>query len=115
MYEGIKQTSGKPTKNSAFLKSKIRKLITEKDKQMWRRVEQNLEIFSRENSISKEKLDVIQGLPVLEAQDSEPTKEELNKAIHALACSKEPGEDRIPPEVIGKPVLLPIHSFLSLC
>ena len=56
-------------------------------------------------------------LPVLEELDTEPTLDELNKAIDALSCGKAPGEDCIPPEIIkaGKPALIkPLHKLLSL-
>ena len=46
---------------------------------------------------------------------SEPTVDELNKAIGALACGKAPSKDILPPEVIksGKPALLePLHELL---
>ena len=85
---------------------------------MSRWVEHYLDIYSRENSVTQEALDSIEDLPVLEELDSEPTLEELSKAIDALASGKAPGEDGIPPEVIkcGKPALLePLHELLCLC
>ena len=118
MYEGIKQATGKLTKKTAPLKSKTGEVITDRDKQMGRWVEHYLEIYSRENSVTQEALDAIEELPVLEELDCEPTKEELSKAIDALACGKAPGEDSIPPEIIkcGKPTLLePLHALLCLC
>ena len=118
MYEGIKQATGKPTKKTAPLKSKTGEVITDRDKQMGRWVEHYLELYARENSITQEALDTIEELPVLEELDSEPTMEELSKAIDALACGRAPGADSIPPEIIkcGKPALLePLHELLCLC
>ena len=118
MYEGIKQATGKPMKRSAPLKSKTGDVIKDKDKQMSPWVEHYLYIHSRENSVTQEALDSIGDLPVLEELDSEPTLEDLNKAIDALASGKAPGEDGIPPEVIkcGKPALLELlHELLCLC
>ena len=62
---------------------------------MSRWVEHYLDIYSRENY----------DLPDLKELDSEPTLEELSKAIDALASGKARGEDGILPEVIkcGKP------------
>ena len=100
MYEGIKQATGKPTKRSAPLKSKTGDVIKVRDKQMSRWVEHYLDIYSRENSVTQEVLGSIEDLPVLEELDSEPTPQELSKAIDALASGKAPGEDGIPPEVI---------------
>ena len=85
---------------------------------MGRWVEHYLELYSRENSVTQEALDAIEELPVLEELDSEPTMEEIGKAIDALACGRAPGEDSIPPEIIkcGKPALLePLHELLCLC
>ena len=118
MYEGIKQVTGKSTKKTAPLKSKTGEVITDKSKQMGRWVEHYLELYSRENSVTQEALDAIEDMPVLEELDSEPTVEELSKAIDALVCGKAPGEDSIPPEIIkcGKPALLePLHALLCLC
>ena len=118
MYEGIKQATGKPTKKTAPLKSKTGEVITDRDKQMGRWVEHYLELYARENSVTQEALDAIEELPVLEELDSEPTMEELSKAIDALACGRAPGEDSIPPEIIkcGKPALLePLNELLCLC
>ena len=39
-------------------------------------------------------------LPTLEELKSEPTLEELNKALDSLATGKAPGKDGIPPEVL---------------
>ena len=86
-------------------------------KQVSRWVEHCLDIYFRENSVTQEALDSIEDLPVFEELDSEPTLEELSKAMDALVSRKAPGEDSIPPEVIkcGKPALLePIHQFLCL-
>ena len=117
MYEGIKQATGKPTKRSAPLKFKTEEVIKDEDKQMSRWVEHYLDIYSRENSVTQEALDSFEDLPVLEELDSEPTLEELSKAIDALASRRAPGGNNIPPEVIkcGKPALLePLHELLCL-
>ena len=88
MYDGIKQATGKPTKRSAPLKSKIGDVIKDRDKQMSRWIKHYLDIYSRENSVTQEVLDSIEDLPVLEELDSGPTLEELSKAIDALASGK---------------------------
>ncbi|CAM1332567.1 Uncharacterised protein r2_g4168 [Pycnogonum litorale] len=53
----------------------------------------------------------------MEVLDTEPTVEEISRAIDALVCSKASGEDNIPPGIIkyGKhAVLEPLHQFLCL-
>ena len=85
---------------------------------MARWVGQYLDLYSTENSVSRKALDTIEDLPVLEELDTNPTIEELNKAIDALSSGKAPGEDGIPPEIIrcGKPALLkPLHEVLCTC
>ena len=76
------------------------------------------ELYSRENTVTKEALDTITNLPVMEELDNGPTVEELSKAIDSLASGKAPGNDAIPPEVIkyGKrALLLLLHELLCLC
>ena len=117
MYEGIKQATAKPRKRSALLKSNTGDVIKDRDKQMSQWVEHYLDIYSRENSVTQDALNSIEDLPILEELDSEPTLEELSKAIDVLARGKAPGEDGIPQEVIkcGKPALLePLQELLCL-
>ena len=63
---------------------------------MSRWVEHYLDIYSRENSVTKEALDSMEDLPVLEELDTENTLEKLSKAINALSSGKAPDEDGIP-------------------
>ena len=118
MYEGIKQATGVSIRTTAPLKSKSGETITDRAKQMSRWVEHYLELYSRQNIITQGALDSIQNLPVLDDLDSEPTKEDLSKAIKDLANGKAAGVDCIPPEIIkcGEPTLLePLHKLLCLC
>ena len=119
MYEGIKQATGKPTKRSVPLKSKTGDVnIKDSDKQMSQWVEYYLGIYSGEKSVTQKALDSIEDLPVLEELDSEPSLQELSKAIDALESGKAPDEDGIPPGVskCGTPALLePLHKLLCLC
>lgn len=79
--------------------------------------EHYLELFSKENTVTQEALDSIENLPVLDELDTEPTLEDLSKAINELASGKAPGEDGIPPKIIkcGTPALLEfLHDLLCL-
>ena len=46
--------------------------------------------------MSPSALDAVECLPTMEELDTEPTLEELSKAIHSLASGKAPGSDGIP-------------------
>ena len=75
-------------------------------------------VFHEKNIVSKEALDSIQALLVLQELNAEPTTDEFEKAINALASTKAPGNDAIPSEVIkeGTPALLPhFHELMHLC
>ena len=73
------------------------------------------DLYSRENTGSTAALYVIQCLPTMDELDSEPSLEELSKAIDSLASGKAPGNDGIPPELIKHcktTLLLPLHEVL---
>ena len=56
------------------------------------------ELYSRENAVTKEALNNIECLPVLEELDREPTLAEIKAALDSLASSKAPAKDNIPAE-----------------
>ena len=63
-------------------------------------------------------LDAIECLPTMEELDTEPTVEELSKAIDSLAAGKAPGSDGIPPDLVKRcktTLLLPLHKVLCQC
>ena len=118
MYDGIKKATGPTINKTAPLKTKSGEVITDSNKQMERWVEHYLELYSTENTITDQALDTIETLPVMTEQDSEPTEDDLSKAIDSLKNGKAPGKDAIPPEVIkhGKHALLHhLHVLLLLC
>ena len=54
----------------------------------------------------------------MEDADSEPTVEELSKAIDSLASGKAPGSDGIPPDLLKyckTSLLHPLHEILCQC
>ena len=73
-------------------------VITDKGKQMERWVEHYCELYSSENVAVSSVLDSIVPLPVMEELDTDPTQEELCKAIHSLTCGKAPGNDPARPD-----------------
>ena len=118
MYDGIKKATGPTIKKTAPLKTKSGEVITDSNKQMERWVEHYLELYSTENTITDQALDIIKTLPVMTELDTEPTEDDLSKAIDSLKNGKAPGKDAIPPEVIkhGKHALLHhLHVLLLLC
>ena len=103
---------------TAPLKSSSREVITDKGQQMERWVEHYSQLYSRENVVVTSALDAIKPLPIMEELDAEPTLGEISKAIDSLACSKAPGIDGIPPDLIKhyKTTLLqPLHDLLCQC
>ena len=117
MYDGIKKATGPTVKKTVPLKTKSGEVITDSNKQMERWVEHYLELYSTENTITDQALDTIETLHVMTALDTEPTEDDLSKAIDSLKNGKAPGKDAIPPEVIkhGKYALLHhLHVLLLL-
>ena len=99
-------------------KSSSGAIITDKGQQMERWVEHYSDLYSRENTVSPAALDIIQCLPTMDELDSEPSVEDLSKAIDSLASGKAPGNDGIPPELIKHcktTLLLPLHEVLCQC
>ena len=58
------------------------------------------ELYSKKNVVTKEALNNIKCMPVLEEMDSEPTLAEINAALDSLISGKAPGKDNIPAEVL---------------
>ena len=118
MYDGIKKALGPTQSKTAPLKSSSGAIITDKGQQMERWVEHYSDLYSRENTVSPAALDVIECLPTMDELDSEPSVEDLSKAIDSLASGKAPGNDGIPPELIKHcktTLLLPLHEVLCQC
>ncbi|XP_063595337.1 uncharacterized protein LOC134772300 [Penaeus indicus] len=118
MYNGIKMTMGPAQNKTAPLKSTTGEIITDKGQQMQRWVEHYSELYSRQNVVTSAALNAIERLPVLEELDTEPTIEDLSKAIDSLASEKAPGSDGIPPDLIKHcktTLLLPLHEVLCQC
>ena len=85
---------------TAPLKSKSKKVITDKDKQLDRWVEHYSELNSRENVVHQSALHAIDHLPLMPELDEVPSIKELSKAIDRLPSGKAPVKDSIPAEVI---------------
>ena len=117
MYEGIKKATGPTPTKTAPLKSKTGEIITDQEKQIQRWTEHYLELYATQATVTDTALNAIPELSVMVELDTQPTMEELSKAINRL-CGKAPESDGIPPEVLksGKPALLqPLHDLLCHC
>ena len=118
MYDGIKKATGPTIKKTAPLKQNQERSSPTPIIKMERWVEHYLELYSTENTITDEALDTIESLPVMTELDTEPTEDDLSKAIDSLKNGKATGKYDIPPEVIkhGKPALLHhLHILLLIC
>ena len=90
MYDGIKKALGPTLNKTAPLRSSTGEVITDRGHQLERWVEHCSDIYPRENIVSPSALDAVECLL------TEPTLEELSKAIDSLASGKAPGSDGIP-------------------
>ena len=97
MYDGIRKALGPTLKKTAPPRSSTGEAITDSGYQLERWVEHYSDILSRENIVSPPALDAVECLPSMEELDTEPTLEELSKAIDSLASGKASGRDGIPP------------------
>ena len=59
-------------------------------------VEHYVELSSTESTITNEALYTIESLPVMTELDTEPTEDDLSKAIDSLTNGKATGKDVIP-------------------
>ena len=120
MYDGIKKALGPTLNKTAPLRSSIGRVITDRG-HLERWVEHYSDIYSRENIVSPSALDAVECLPSMEELDTEPTLEELSKAIDSLASGKAPCSDGIPspsPDLLKhcKTTLLhSLHVLLCQC
>ena len=118
MYEGFKQVIGLTQKKTVPLKSATREIITDPAKQMDHWIEHYSELYCRENTISSDALYGNQCLPTMHELDSEPTLDDLGKAMDALTLGKAPGKDGIPIEIIScsKCILMEkLYKVLGQC
>ena len=97
MYDGIKKTLGPTLNKTAPLRSSTGEVIPEREHQLERWVKHYSDFYSRQNIVSPSALDDVEYLPTMETLDTEPTLEELSKAIDSLASGTTPGSIRIPP------------------
>ena len=80
--------------------------------------EHYFDLYSRENIVSPSALDAVECLPTMEELDTEPTLEELSKAILSLVSDKAPGSDGIPQDLIKhckNALLYSLHVLLCQC
>ena len=76
------------------------------------------DLYSRQNVVTSAALDATECQPTMEELDTEPTVEELSKAIDSLAAGKAPGSDGIPPDLVKyckTTLLFPLHEVLCQC
>ena len=97
MYDGIKNALEPTLNKTAPLRSSTVEIITDKGHQLKRWVEHYSDLYSRENIVSPSAFDAVECPTTMEELDTEPTLEELSKAIDSLTSGKAPGSDGIPP------------------
>ena len=97
MYDGIKKVLGTTLNKTVPIRSSTGEVITDRGLQLERWMEHSSDLYSGENTVSTSALVDVECLPIMEELDTEPTLEELSKAIDSLASGKAPGSDGIPP------------------
>ena len=97
MYDGIKQALGPTLNKTAPFRSSTGEVIMGRGHQLERWMEHYSDIYPRENTVSPSALDAVECLQTMEEPDTEPTLEELSKAINSLASGKAPGSNGIHP------------------
>lgn len=116
LYQKIKVALGPQPSKLAPIKSKEGDLIQDKDQQMKRWVEHYSDLYSVERQLDD---DVhLPTFPTLHNLDTDPSLEELSKAIDDLSNGKAPGTDAIPAELLksNKDTLLPnLYQLLLAC
>ena len=116
MCDGIKKALGPTLNKTSPLRSSTGEVITDRVHQLERWVEHYSDIYSRENIVSPTALDAVECLPTMEELDTEPTLEELSRAIDSLAAGKAPGSDGIPPDLLKPCKITLLHSLhVLLC
>ena len=116
MYDGIKKALGPILNKTAPLRSSTGEEDRGHHVERW--VEHYSDLYSRENIVSPSALDAVECLLTTEELDTEPTLQELRKAMDSLASGKAPGSDGIPPDLITdcKTTLLhSVHILLCQC
>ena len=116
MYDGIKKALGPSLNNTAPLGSSTGEIITDRGHQLERWLEHYSDLYFIENIMSPLALDAVECLLTMEELDTDPTLEELSKAIDSLASGK--ASDGIPPGLIKhcKTALLhSLHVLLCQC
>ena len=114
MYDGIKKAQGPTLNKTAPVRSSTEEVITDRGHQLERWVEHYSDIYTRENIVSPSTPDAVECLPIMEELDTEPSLEEISKAIVSL----DPGSDGIPPVLLKhcKTTLLhSLHVLLCQC
>ena len=114
MYDGIKKALGPTLNKTDPLRSSTREVIADRRQQLERWVVHYSDIYSRENIVSPSALDAVECLPTMEELDTEPTLEELSKAIDSLASDKAPGSDGKPPDITKHCKTTLLHSLYAL-
>ena len=112
----MKKALGPTLNKTAPLRSSTGEVITDRGHQLERWVEHYSDIYARENIVSPSALDAVECLLAMEELDTEPTLEELSKAIDSLASGKAPGCDGIPPDLLKHCKAALLHSLhVLLC
>ena len=118
MYDRIRKAVGPTKRLTSPLQSATGEILYGRDEQLGIWVEHFSLLYSKQNIVTDAALEHMESLPTMDDLDSEPTIEELGKAITEMAPGKAPDSDGIPPDLLRqcKTCLLPLlHDILVKC
>ena len=110
VYDGIRKAVGPTEKLTSLLQSATGEILHNRDEQLGRWVQHFSLLYSKQNIVTDAALKHMESLPTMDDLDSEPTIEELSKAITEMASWKAPDSDAIPADLLRqcKSCLLPV-------
>ena len=117
MCDGSKKALGHTQSKTAPLRGSCGEMITDRNKQIERWVENFSQLYCSKNNVISSAVSAIASLLSMDELDAQPKLDEFDKAIASMAPGKSPGNNRIAPDLIicCRSTLLHPHEILCQC